>query len=194
LDADGLVLACATTTERRAAKRSGLPTALVGLAARRDLPEGRLVSFGLAGALRDELECGTVIDATRVVDESGGILWEGPPLGVADALEGTILAATRLIDEPAERRRLGKASNADAVDMESGPLAHTGRLAGCIRVVSDTPSRTLQGIEVSITPEGKLACRGFARALLRNPNGVVRASVDGHRALRRLRRVAEGLG
>jgi nucleoside phosphorylase len=171
-----------------------LPTALVGLAARRGIPDGRLVSFGLAGGLRDELECGTVIDATRVVDESGRLLWEGDPLGVEDAREGTILAATRLIDDPGERRRLGERRAADAVDMESGPLAQTGQLAGCIRVVSDTPSRTLQGIEVSVTPEGKLTCRGFARAFVRNPRGIVRASVDGHRALRKLRRVAEGLG
>src|SRR5439155_24647507 len=143
-----LILACATTPERRAARRAGLQTALLGLAARRRLPEsGRLVSFGLAGGVRDELESGTVIDATRVVDEQGTVLWEGGPLGVAGARRGTMLAATRIIDDPTERRRLGDATGADAVDLESGPLARTGRLAGCLRVVSDTPSRTLQGIE-----------------------------------------------
>ena len=71
LDADGLTFACAMTVEERIARRLGR-TALVG--SRRveaACPKGALVSFGIAGALSGELPVGTVIDATRVVDESG---------------------------------------------------------------------------------------------------------------------------
>ena len=58
------------TVEERIARRLGR-TAVVGLGASKGVPEGRLVSFGIAGALSGELAVGTVIDATRVVDEDG---------------------------------------------------------------------------------------------------------------------------
>src|SRR5439155_11556903 len=90
LDADGLTFACAMEAEERIARRLG-PTARLGLAAANGVPEGRLVSFGIAGALRDGIPAGTVIDASRVVDESGAVLWEGGPLGVRGAVVGTIL-------------------------------------------------------------------------------------------------------
>jgi len=101
LDADGLIFACAMSVEERIARRLG-PTARLGLGAANGIPsEGRLVSFGIAGALRPGLEIGTVIDATRVVDENGEVLWEGGPLGVESARTGTILGASRIIDDPA---------------------------------------------------------------------------------------------
>jgi hypothetical protein len=74
VDADGLTFACAMTVEERIARRLGR-TALVGLGAANGVPEGRLVSFGIAGALAADLPVGTVIDATRVVDEAGLVLW-----------------------------------------------------------------------------------------------------------------------
>src|SRR5439155_11521698 len=67
LVADRLILACATTAEARAARRAGLRTALVGLRGVNGVPDGEVVSYGLAGAL-DGLPRGTVLDATRVVD------------------------------------------------------------------------------------------------------------------------------
>ena len=94
------------------------------------MPEGPVVSFGLAGALRDGLASGTVLDATRVVDAEGSVLWEGGPLGVPGAEAATMLAADELVDDPAERRRLHELTGADAVDLESGPLARSGRLHG----------------------------------------------------------------
>ncbi|MDX6410045.1 MAG: hypothetical protein QOE13_3116, partial [Gaiellaceae bacterium] len=105
MDADGLTFACAMTVEERIARRFG-QTAVVGLGASKGVPEGRLVSFGIAGALSGEFPVGTVIDATRVVDESGAVLWEGGPLGASPARTGTILGASRIVDDPAERARL----------------------------------------------------------------------------------------
>jgi hypothetical protein len=91
-----VTFACATAAEERAARRAGFSTARVGLGARRELPAGELVSFGLAGSL-DGLDRGTVIDAVRVVDDTGTTLWEGEGLGVAGAVRGTILAAARIV-------------------------------------------------------------------------------------------------
>jgi hypothetical protein len=187
LDADGVIFACATATEARAARKRGARAVRVGVRARRGIPAGRLVSFGLAGGLHDGLACGDVLDATKVVDRDGKVLWQGGPLGVRGARQGTILAADEIIDDPAERRRLRERTGADAVDMESGPLARSGRLVGCLRAVSDTPSRTLGPLAKTLGPDGRLAWNGVAAALA-SPRRTARALVDVRRALANLAR------
>jgi hypothetical protein len=183
-----MTLACATRTEERAAKRLGARTALVGIGARGDLPEGPVVSFGLAGGLHDGLECGEVLDATRVVDVEGTVLWEGGPLGVEGARQATIVAVDAVIDDPDERRRLHERTGADAADMESGALARTGRLAGCLRSVSDTPARTLGPLGEMLDADGHLRPAGIARALAA-PRRTGRALADVHHALKTLQQV-----
>jgi hypothetical protein len=187
VDVDGLA-ACATTAEARAARRAGFRTVRVGLGARRGVPAGQLVSFGVAGGL-DGLEVGTVLDATCVVDEQGHVLWEGDGLGIVGARPGTILAAGRVVDDPAERRRLHELTGADAVDMESGVLAATGRLHGCVRAVSDTPERTLGALAEAVTPDGRPRPGRFLRALAREPATTLRALADVRRALAALAEV-----
>ena len=185
-----IVYCAAMTVEERIARRLG-PTALVGLGAANGVPsEGHLVSFGIAGALRGDLPIGTVIDATRVVDESGAVLWEGGPLGVAPARTGTILGASRIVDDPGERARLHAETGADVVDMESGPLARTGRLAGCIRAISDTPSRRLGGVAQGARPSGEVDVAGFLRGFLREPLVTARAALGARRAVKALEAVA----
>ena len=192
MDADGVTFACATTAERRVARRAGARPALVGLGAANGVPEGPVISFGLAGALRDGLLSGTVLDATRVVDPHGAVLWEGGPLGVDGAQAVTMLAADEVVDDPAERRRLHELTGADAVDLESGPLARSGRLQGVLRAVSDTPERQLNGISDSVSATGAYDWPGLARAFARRPRGFVRAAADAKRALDRLGAVAKG--
>jgi len=182
LVADRLVAACATTAEERAARRAGLRTALVGLRGVNGVPESDVVSYGLAGAL-DGLPRGTVLDAVRVVDETGAVLWEGEPLGVPGAVRGTILASERVVDDSAERRELHERTGADAADLESGVLARAGRLRGVLRAVSDTPERGLHGICDAVKPEGPYDWAGIARGLARSPVGFIRAGLDGKRAL-----------
>jgi hypothetical protein len=189
LDADGLTFACAMTVEERVARRLGR-TARVGLGVSRGVPEGRLVSFGIAGALRDGLPVGTVIDATRVVDESGDVLWEGGPLGVRPARTGTILGADRIVDDPRERARLHERTGADAVDMESATLARSGRLAGCIRAVSDTPTSRLAGLAHAVKLDGRPDYLGFVRGFAREPVETARAARNSFRALKALEAVA----
>jgi adenosylhomocysteine nucleosidase len=185
VDADGLTFACAMTLEERIARRLGR-TALVGLGASRGVPEGRLVSFGIAGALAPDLPVGTVIDATRVVDESGAVLWEGGPLGAARARTGTILGASHIVDDPDERARLHRQTGAEAVDMESGPLARSGRLVGCLRAVSDTPTRRLGGVARGATPGGRVDVLGFLGGFVREPVVTLRAVFGARRALKSL--------
>ncbi|MER3410861.1 MAG: hypothetical protein C4306_12505, partial [Thermoleophilia bacterium] len=75
-----MILACATRTEARSARRLGARVVVVGVGARRCLPQEEVVSFGLCGALDEGMEVGDLVDAVRVVDEAGRPLWEGEPL------------------------------------------------------------------------------------------------------------------
>lgn len=189
MDADRLTYVAATRTEARAARGAGVRTAVVGIGARKTPPEGQLVSFGLAGALHDGLECGDVLDAVRVVNVDGATLWEGRPLGVSGARRATMLATDRVVDDADERRKLHERTGADAVDMESGALARTGRLAGCLRAVSDTPSRPLGPLATAVDDDGSLRWRGIA-SLAARPLDSWRALRDVRLALRRLEEAA----
>ena len=192
MDADRVTFACATTAEERVARRAGARSALVGLGARNGVPDGALVSFGLAGALRDGLAPGTVVDATRIVDVEGTVLWDDGPLGVVGAEPVTMLAAERIVDDPDERRRLHERTGADTADLESGPLARSGRLRGVLRAVSDTPSRPLDGLADGVRADGRADWPALARALARSPRRFVRSASDARRALGRLGDAAKG--
>ena len=186
MDADGLTFACATTAEARVAKRAGLKAARVGVRVANGVPEGRLVSFGLAGALRDGLGIGEVLDATRVVDEQGATLWEGGPLGVPGARAVTMLGSDVLVHDASERRRLHEASGADAVDMESGVLARSGRLAGVVRVISDDVTSTIEGVDKTVHPDGRTDPLGLLRFLGAKRTDGVRSVFGAIVALRAL--------
>ena len=186
-----MTFACATAAELRAARRSGARSALVGVGASNGVPDEPVVSFGLAGALRDGLAPGTVVDATRVVDIEGTVLWDDGPLGIDGAERVTILAVDAIVDDPAERRRLHKQTGADAADLESGPLARSGRLRGVLRAVSDTPSRPLEGLAGGVKQDGGYDWPALARVFARSPRGFLRGALNAQRALVRLGEAAK---
>jgi adenosylhomocysteine nucleosidase len=186
VDVDGLTYTVATTAEERVARRVGLPTARIGVGGAAGLPEGRLVSFGLAGALHDDLHVGDVLDATRVVDAAGTTLWEGAGLGVRGARPGTVLASVVLVHDAADRRRLRDASGADAVDMESGILARSGRLAGVVRAISDGVGSDVEGVDTTVHPDGRTDVLGLARWIAAHRGAALRSMRDAVHALRAL--------
>ena len=185
MDADGLTFACATSAEERLARRLGLNAVRVGISAANGVPEGRLVSFGLAGALGD-LRVGDVVDATRVVDESGATIWQGAGLGVQGARDGVVLAADAFVHEPAARGRLREATGADAVDMESGVLARSGRLAGVVRAISDDADSALDGIDGTVHADGRTDVAGLLRWVATRRGDAIRSMRDALRALKAL--------
>ena len=185
LSSAGLVWACATSAEERVARRAGLNTVRVGLGVANGVPEGRLVSFGVAGSL-GELRVGEVLDATRVVDETGATLWEGPGLGVRGARTGVLLGGNVLVHDAAERDQLRAASGADAVDMESGTLARSGRLAGVVRAISDDASSAVEGLDGTIHADGRTNVPGLIRWLATQRGDAVRSIRSALRALKAL--------
>ena len=187
MDADGLTFACATSAEERVAKRLGLDAVRVGLAVANGVPEGRVVSFGVAGSLGG-LQVGDVLDATRVVDENGATLWEGPGLGVRGAKSGVILGGAVLVSDAAERDRLREATGADAVDMETGTLARSGRLAGVIRAISDDASHAVEGLDKTIHADGRTNVAGLVRWVATQRGDAIRTIRGALQALRALER------
>jgi hypothetical protein len=185
VDADGLTFACATSAEERVARRAGLNAVRVGLGVANGVPEGRLVSFGVAGSLGG-LQVGEVLDATRVVDETGATLWEGPGLGVRGARSGVLLGGDVLVHDEAERDQLRAASGADAVDMESGTLARSGRLAGVVRAISDDASSVVEGLDTTIYADGRTNVPGLLRWVATQRGDAVRSIRGALRALKAL--------
>jgi Phosphorylase superfamily len=185
VDADGLTFACATSAEERVAKRLGLNAVRVGVCVANGVPEGRLVSFGLAGSL-GELGVGDVLDATRVVDETGATLWEGPGLGVRGARSGVVLGGDVLVHDPSERARLRESSGADAVDMESAVLARSGRLAGVVRAVSDDAGSAIEGVDRTVHADGRTNFAGLLRWVATRRGDAIHSIQDALKALQAL--------
>jgi len=188
VDADGLssyTFACATSAEERLARRLGLDAVRVGVCVANGVPDGRLVSFGLAGSL-GELRVGEVLDATRVVDEAGATLWEGPGLGLRGARPGVVLGGDVLVHDAAERARLCEASGADAVDMESGVLARSGRLAGVLRAISDDAGSVVEGVDRTVHADGRTNVAGLLRWIATRRGDAIRSMRDALTALRAL--------
>jgi adenosylhomocysteine nucleosidase len=191
---NALTLACALHVEMRVARKAGARVAVVGQGARLPIPEGRLVSFGFAGGLADELEPGTLLTATKVVDPRGEVLWEGEPLAVPGARPAVICwSRGGVVNEPEARRALAESSGAVAVDMESGRLAETGRLAGAVRAVSDTGARPVGALVSAGKADGGTDWKVLARAFVTEPRESIRTTRDARKAIRALHKAAEAL-
>jgi hypothetical protein len=188
-----LTLACALEVEENVARKAGARAARVGLGVTLPLPEGRLVSFGFAGGLVPDLERGALVTATKVVSETGEKLWEGKPIEVDGARQAVICSTDRVIDGPEERRQLAERTGAVAVDMESGKLAASGRLAGIVRAVSDSPGRPLGGLATAVRADGTTDWKVVARSLVVEPIRTGRALVGAQRARTSLQRAAKAL-
>jgi hypothetical protein len=189
-----VTLACALKVEERVARRAGGRTAVVGQGANLPLPDGRLVSFGFAGALADELEAGTLLTATKVVDPVGTVLWEGDPLAVTGAVPAVICwSPDEVVNEPQARRALARSSGAVAVDMESGRLAETGRLSGAVRAISDTGARPVGALASAGKADGGTNWKVVARAFVTEPVRSIRTTRDARKAIKALHGAAEEL-
>lgn len=189
-----LTLACALEVEEKAARRGGATAVRIGLGATRPLPDGPVASFGLAGALVHGIAPGTVLTTRRIVDEGGRLLWEGEPISVPGAVEAAVVcAAGRLVDDPDDRRALAERTGAVAVDLETGALAASGRLAGWLRAVADGPERPLGALAHGATEDGGVAWGAVARAFAREPLRATRVTFAARKALAALQEAAAAL-
>jgi hypothetical protein len=105
---------------------------------------------------------------------------------VSGARDATVLASEALVHDAAERRRLRVSSGADAVDMESGVLAHSGRLAGVLRAVSDGAESSIEGVDTTVYPDGRTNVVALLRWVATRRGAAVRSMKDAVAALRAL--------
>ena len=189
-----LTFACALRVEERVARKAGGRAAVVGQGAQLPLPDGRLVSFGFAGGLAAGLDPGALLTATKVVDPDGNVLWEGEPLAVPGARPAVICwSPDGVVNEPEARRALADRSGAAAVDMESGTLAATGRLAGAVRAISDTGEHPVGALACAGKADGGTDWKVVAKAFVLEPVKSIRTARDARRAMAALSKAAEAL-
>ena len=166
----------------------------VGLGACLGAPSEPFVSFGLAGALTDELAAGELVTALRVVDERGRTLWEGEPVALPRARPVVVCGAGAVVDGAPARRALAERTGADVVDLETAPLAGSPHFRGAVRAVSDTPAHGVGRLARAAHRDGAVAWTAVAYAVATAPVGVVRVARDARRALAELERAAAFLG
>jgi hypothetical protein len=142
-----------------------------------------VVSYGLCGALVEGLPPGTLVVAERVVDEAGETLWAGEPLRVDGARVVTVCGSRTIVDEPTERAALAGQTGAQVVDLETGPLARSGRLVGVLRGVADTPTRPLGLLADGVLVDGGVAWRDVLLAFARRPVSSARSAAGARAAL-----------
>jgi hypothetical protein len=98
-----------------------------------------------------------------------------------------------VVDDPVARRELAHESGAVVVDTESAALAATGRLAGVVRAISDTPERPVGRLARAAVPDGRTDWGAVVRALLAEPRATLRTAIGARRALASLRAAATSL-
>jgi adenosylhomocysteine nucleosidase len=158
-----------------------------------------IVSFGLAGALRDGLEIGDWIVAswlTGALDVETDPAWRDAALArLTGAKAGIAYADGRMIDSVAEKRSLGR--KADIVDMESHIAAKVAKRHGLpfavIRCVSDRVDHMLpHAITVSMRPGGAIDGMAMLGSLLRRPGQMPDLFSTMIHAMRAFRALAGG--
>ncbi len=162
-----------------------------------------VISFGLCGALDDDLKVGDLVVASAVVDAEGphetDPTWARQLCG---ALPGAILApftsASRPVASAAEKAALRQVTGAAAVDLESYLVGRWARWFGVpfaiLRAVSDGPERALpHAAQVGLGKDGRPAIGAVMRSLGANPwqiGSLIRTALeaeDGFHALERAR-------
>jgi len=177
--------------------------------ARRLLVDGAegLVSFGIAGGLRDDLRPGTLVVGEWVVtgetvlacDEAWSLRLLGQLPG---SIGGTVVGARQVVTTPAAKRRLARRWQAVAVDLESAAVARACAQAGkpfaVLRAVADPAEREIPAPALAgLDPRGRMRPGAVAARLLRQPRdllGLVRLGWDTRTALTALGRAARVLG
>jgi adenosylhomocysteine nucleosidase len=135
-----------------------------------------IVSFGLTGALRDGLDIGDWVVATRLtgaIDLATDPAWRDSALArLSGSRAGIAFADGRMIDSVAGKRGLG--AQADIVDMESHIAAKVAQRHNLpfavIRCVSDRVDHMLpHAITVSMRPGGAIDAMAMLGSVLRRP-------------------------
>lgn len=169
---------CAGASSQRAAELS-----------RQLVAEGSeaLLSFGVAGGLAPDLDCGDLIVAHGVQGTDGDDLatdsaWRSALTGLLDEMavsyrEAAILGSDRPLRGAADKAAAFADSGCLAVDMESAALAGVAAKAGlpflAVRAIADRAGDALPAlVDTAIKPDGRPAVGRVLAALVRRPSDI----------------------
>lgn len=139
--------------------------------ASRPTPPKWIVTAGFAGALNPRFSTSDIVfDA----DPASGL---GPRLLAVGALPATFHASPRVATTAEAKRSLRTTTQADAVEMESGPIRalcqSLGIPSATIRVISDTADEDLPlDFNDLMGPDGQIAMGRLIRAVLCSPGRI----------------------
>ncbi|MDE2333467.1 MAG: hypothetical protein KGK10_02905 [Rhodospirillales bacterium] len=154
-----------------------------------------LLSFGLAGGLSPALRPGHLIVADAVLVDGVLLPTDAALASRFSPRRGLLLGAQRAIGSVADRHAAHVTTGAAAVDMESGAVAAAAHVAklpfAVVRAICDAWDRELPAAAmVALDPNGAIAGRRVAQALLRRPGeafALIGLARDAYRARRTLR-------
>ncbi len=158
---------------------------------------GRILSFGIAGALDPALMPGDILLADAVLTEDGtrypaDAAWRAAlQAGLPGAGRGDLLGVSRIVAGTAEKARLFSTRGLGAVDMESHHAAALAAAHGlpfaAIRAIADTAADELPpAVLDSLDEDGKAAIGPVLRSLLSRPAqlpALIRVARRSRRAL-----------
>jgi hopanoid-associated phosphorylase len=152
---------------------------------------GGLISFGVAGGLAPDLEPGTCVIGSSVIDENDthatDARWAHRLTRlIPGSIRGAIVGVRAPIAHASAKRDLHRQTGAIAVDMESQVVARAAIQHGvpmaAIRVIVDPVQRTIpRSALAGARPDGTIDPLAVVRSLARNPRdliGLVRMAVD----------------
>jgi adenosylhomocysteine nucleosidase len=137
-----------------------------------------LVSFGLAGGLDPALRPGAVVIPSAVLSDGARF---GADASLAERFGGmtghTILAGSVVAADAAAKRRLYEATEAHAIDLESGAVAAVAAARGVpfvvVRAICDPAERDLPPAAlIALDPAGAIGFGGVLRSVLLRPGQI----------------------
>jgi adenosylhomocysteine nucleosidase len=160
-----------------------------------------LLSFGLAGGLSPALLPGMVMIPALVMTSQTVFTPDAALLAWLGGGSGTLLAVDHVVSSHAAKLALRQATDADAVDMESGAVAAVARARGLpfavLRAICDPAGADLPPAAlVTLDARGAIGAARLMGSLLRHPGQLpllLRLAGDAAAARAALRRHAAAL-
>jgi adenosylhomocysteine nucleosidase len=175
------------TAEATLAQRAGFMAAAGGgtpagatRAAETLLTQGALalVSFGLAGGLAPNLAPGAILIPPSVIDgENVFICSDALAEMLGGATKNPMIAGQDIIALAAEKSSLFQATNADAIDLESGAVARVAKARNIpfavLRAVADPAQRNLPPAALTaLNAAGKINFLSVLASIFANPGQI----------------------